>query len=43
MENNSNMKTKEEKIKRRCNHESMSQFVYFVSKDYNLLAKKTFS
>jgi GT2 family glycosyltransferase len=25
-----------------CNHESMSQFVYFVSKDYNPFAKKNF-
>jgi ABC-type polar amino acid transport system ATPase subunit len=40
MENNLSKKANEEKIKRRCNHESMSQFVYFISKDYNLFAKK---
>jgi hypothetical protein len=40
MENNLSRKAKEEKIKRRCNHKSMSQFVYFVSKDYNRFAQK---
>jgi hypothetical protein len=42
MENNLSRKAKEEKIKRRCNHKSMSQFVYFVSKDYIFFAQKNF-
>ncbi len=42
MENNLSWKTNEKIIKRRCNHKSMSQFVYFISKDYNIFAKKKF-